>query len=96
MIEEGRICVLHDDFSMSEGNMAKTYKVSAIVEKDAEGYYAYSPELKGCQSQGSTFEEAFANIKEAIELYLETLTIEERRQLLSKDIHVSSVEVQLA
>ncbi len=51
-----------------------TYKVSTVIEKDEHGYYAYCPELPGCQSQGDTLEEAFANIKEAIELYLETLS----------------------
>ena len=51
-----------------------TYKVSTVIEKDEHGYYAYCPELPGCHSQGDTLEEAIANIKEAIELYLETLT----------------------
>ena len=50
-----------------------TYKVSTVIEKDEHGYYAYCPELPGCQSQGDTLEEAIANIKEAIELYLETI-----------------------
>ena len=50
-----------------------TYKVSTVIEKDEHGYYAYCPELPGCQSQGDTLEEAVANIKEAIELYFETL-----------------------
>ena len=49
-------------------------KVGVVIEKDEHGYYAFSPELEGCQSQGDTFEEAIANIREAIELYLETLT----------------------
>jgi predicted RNase H-like HicB family nuclease len=47
-------------------------KASVVIEKDEHGFYAGCPELKGCQSQGSTLEEAVANIKEAIELYLET------------------------
>jgi len=50
------------------------YKVSTVIEKDEHGFYAYCPELPGCQSQGDTLEEAVANIKEAIELYLETLS----------------------
>jgi hypothetical protein len=50
-----------------------SYKVSVVIEKDEYGYYAYSPELEGCQSQGDTFEEVMENIREAIELYLETL-----------------------
>lgn len=49
-------------------------KVGVVIEKDEHGYYAFCPELEGCQSQGDTFEEAMANIREAIELYLETLT----------------------
>ena len=47
-------------------------KISVVIEKDEDGYYAFAPELPGCQSQGRTFEEAESNIKEAVELYLET------------------------
>ena len=50
-----------------------SYKVNVVLEKDDFGYYAYCPELEGCQTQGDTFEEALANIKEAAELYLEDL-----------------------
>jgi len=50
-----------------------SYKVSTAIEKDEHGYYAYCPELPGCHSQGDTLEEAIANIREAIELYLEIL-----------------------
>ena len=35
-----------------------SYKVSIVIEKDEYGYYAYSPELEGCQSQGDSLEEA--------------------------------------
>jgi predicted RNase H-like HicB family nuclease len=37
------------------------------------GYHAFCPILKGCHSQGDTFEEAIDNITEAIKLYLENL-----------------------
>lgn len=50
-----------------------TRKASVVIEKDEHGFYAWCPELEGCQSQGTTIEEALANIREAIELYLETL-----------------------
>ncbi|HUI57060.1 MAG TPA: type II toxin-antitoxin system HicB family antitoxin [Bryobacteraceae bacterium] len=50
-------------------------KASVLIEKDEYGFYAWCPELKGCQSQGTTLEETIANIKEAIELYLEALPI---------------------
>ena len=53
------------------------YKVNVVIEKDEFGYYAYCPELEGCQSQGESFEEVMQNIKEAVELYLETLSQDE-------------------
>ena len=68
-------------------------KASVVIEKDEHGFYAWCPELKGCQSQGDTLEEAVANIKEAIELYLETVSEEERNGLLSREILTTSVEV---
>lgn len=71
-------------------------KVSVVIEKDESGYYAFSPELEGCQSQGDTFEEAMANIREAVELYLETLSPEEARERLSHEIVTTSVEVKVA
>ena len=38
----------------------------------AGGYTVYVPSLPGCVSQGESSQEAMANIKEAIELYLES------------------------
>lgn len=73
-----------------------SYKISIVIEKDEYGYYAYCPELEGCQTQGDTLEEVLANIKEAIELYLETLTDEEKVSYLSKEIFTTTMEVQVA
>ena len=70
-----------------------TRKASVLIEKDEYGFYAWCPELKGCQSQGATIEDALANIREAIELYLETLPEEERGALLSREILTTSIEV---
>ena len=71
------------------------HKVSVVIEKDEFGYYAWCPELKGCQSQGATLEKAMANIKEAIELYLETLPEDERLTSLSREILTTAVEVSV-
>jgi predicted RNase H-like HicB family nuclease len=143
-------------------------KASVVIEKDQHGFYAWCPELKGCQSQGDTcqkpspislkalaadvaqspskvkgqaagksfvfskifarpetgketllpaaptllsarsgfcrqrrsrtgpspaLEEAMANIKEAVELHLETLPAEERDGLLSREILTTAVKV---
>ena len=72
------------------------YKVSVIIEHDESGYYAFCPELEGCQSQGDTMEEVIANIKEAVDLYVETLSPEEIKALFSKEIYSTTVEVQVA
>ncbi|QWR77178.1 type II toxin-antitoxin system HicB family antitoxin [Candidatus Magnetomonas plexicatena] len=68
-----------------------SHKVSVLIEKDDSGYYAYCPALDGCQSQGDSFEEVLSNIKEAIELYIETLSEEERQEYLSKEILTTEV-----
>lgn len=47
-------------------------KIKVVLEaSDEGGYTAYVPSLPGCISEGETEEEALANIREAIELYLE-------------------------
>ena len=48
-------------------------EIDIIFEKQDEGgYTVYVPSLPGCVSQGETKEEAIHNIKEVIELYLES------------------------
>lgn len=45
---------------------------TVILERETDGGFVVSvPELPGCVSQGDTREEALANIREAIELYIE-------------------------
>ena len=73
-----------------------SYKVNIIIEKDEFGYYAYCPEFQGCQTQGDTFEEVMGNIKEAVELYIETLTPQEAESMLNHEIFTSSYEVAFA
>jgi predicted RNase H-like HicB family nuclease len=47
-----------------------------IVEKTETGYSAYSPDLPGCVSTGSTYAEVEQNIREAMEFHLEGLKLE--------------------
>jgi len=44
-----------------------------LEQQDEGGYTVYVPALPGCVSQGDTREDTLANIKEAIELYLEPI-----------------------
>ena len=47
-------------------------KIKIVLKpSDEGGYTVYVPSLPGCISEGDTREEALANIREAIELYLE-------------------------
>lgn len=72
-----------------------SYKVNVVIEKDEHGYYAYCPELEGCQTHGDSLEEILANIREAIELYVETLSDDEIKAFLSREILTTSLEVQV-
>ncbi len=48
------------------------YNYRVVIEKDEDGMYIAScPTFKGCHTQGETYDEALANIKEAIELNIE-------------------------
>ena len=48
-------------------------RLKVILEPSDEGGYTVSvPALPGCLSEGDSREEALQNIREAIELYLET------------------------
>jgi len=47
-------------------------RVRVVLEpSDEGGFTVYVPSLPGCISEGETVDQALANIREAIELYLE-------------------------
>jgi len=55
-------------------NNKQIYNYTVLLEKESDGgYHAFCSMLKGCHSQGDTFEESIENITEAIELYIESL-----------------------
>ena len=71
------------------------YKVSVIIEKDKDGYFAYCPELPGCYTQGDSFEESLENIKDAVKLYIEDM-IESGEEIPKFEaITISQIEVTL-
>ena len=57
-----------------------------IIEDESGGYVAFVPALPGCHTQGDTLQELVENLKEAVELYLETLSEEEKRELLRQRV----------
>jgi predicted RNase H-like HicB family nuclease len=63
-----------------------------ILYTDEDGYWiAECPSLPGCNSQGATKDEAIANIKEAIELYIEVL--QERGKPIPEDNTIEVLQV---
>lgn len=62
--------------------VVSTREVIRVLQKVGFSY----AELEGCQTQGDSLDEVMVNIKEAIELYLETLSEDEIKASLSKEI----------
>ena len=57
-----------------------------IIEDETAGYVSLVPALPGCHTQGETLEELMNNTKEAINLYIETLNKEEKKDLLQQRV----------
>ena len=57
-----------------------------IIEDETGGYVAFMPALPGCHTQGDTLEELMDNAKEAINLYIETLEKEEKKDILQQRV----------
>jgi predicted RNase H-like HicB family nuclease len=68
-----------------------TSSYTAIVEKEGNLYVALCPELD-VASQGATVEEAAANLKEAVELFLECADAEEIKRRLHTQVFVTRFE----
>jgi predicted RNase H-like HicB family nuclease len=68
-----------------------TNNYTAIVEKEGDGYVALCPDLD-VASQGHTVEEATANLKEAVELFLECADPEEVQRRVHTEVFVTRFE----
>lgn len=67
-------------------------QLTAIIEREDDGYVALCPELD-VASQGDSIEEARENLREAVELFFETASPEEVNQRLHDEIYVTRLEV---
>mgnify|MGYP001611037202 FL=1 len=68
-----------------------TTSYTAIVEKEGTGYVSLCPELD-VASQGDTVESATANLKEAVELFLECADPAEVERRLHTEVFVTRFE----
>ena len=71
-----------------------TYHYTTILERQPEGgFHVYCPALKGCHSQGDTIDEALVNMREAVEVFIESITAHgdpiPREDLLIKPLEVA-------
>lgn len=71
-----------------------TRQLTAIIEREGDGYVALCPEVD-IASQGPTVSEARDNLKEALELFLETASDTEIEQRLHEEVYVTQVEVEI-
>lgn len=70
-------------------------RYTVILESEPMGgYHVHCPALKGCHSEGETEEEALRNIREAIDLYLESL-IAHQEPIPEERLQVKSVPVEV-
>ncbi len=72
-----------------------TRRLTAIIEREEDGYVALCPGLD-IASQGETVAEARSNLQEALELFFETASASEIRQRLHSEVYVTQVEVAVA
>ncbi len=67
---------------------------TAIIEKEGDGCVALCPELD-VASQGATVEEATANLREAVELFLECADPEEVARRVHSQVFVTRFEANV-
>jgi predicted RNase H-like HicB family nuclease len=71
----------------------RVYSLPIIIEHDADGYFASCPDLQGCYSQGSTYEEAVSNIKDTVMLHIAD-RVESNEDIVSpRSVSLSTIEV---
>ncbi len=73
--------------------MMISQRFTAILEREEDMYVALCPELD-IVSQGSTIEESRNNLREAIELFLETASPQEIQSRFRTDVYITQIEVQ--
>ena len=69
-----------------------TRNLTAIIEREGDGYVALCPEVDFV-SQGDTVSEARDNLEEALALFFETASVEEIEGRLRDEVYVTQVEV---
>ena len=72
--------------------MSSKRQLTAIIEREGDGYVALCPELD-IASQGDSVEEARLNLIEALQLFVEEADPSELDQRLKSEVFVTRVEI---
>lgn len=67
-------------------------QLTAIIEREGDGYVAFCPEVD-VASQGDSIEEAKNNLKEALELFFEVASADEIGTRFHEELYITQVEV---
>jgi len=74
--------------------MKRTQRLTAIIEREDDGFVSLCPELD-IASQGASIEEAKANLLEALTLFFETADPSEVQRRYHGEVLVTHVEVPI-
>lgn len=75
-------------------SMKEIKELTAIIEREGDGYVALCPEFD-VVSQGDSIEEARANLIEALELFYETASPEEIHRRIHDEVLITRVQVSV-
>ncbi|PJE61456.1 type II toxin-antitoxin system HicB family antitoxin [Candidatus Roizmanbacteria bacterium CG10_big_fil_rev_8_21_14_0_10_39_12] len=76
-------------------NKGKMLSYTVMYQKAQEGgFTAFVPALSGCHTQGETFEETESNVREAIELYIESITADNKEIPNESTVLQSTIQIQ--
>ena len=75
--------------------MAETRDLTALIEREGDGYVSLCPELD-IASQGDSVEEARRNLEEALQLFFETASHAEIEERLHSEVYVTRLNIRLA
>mgnify|MGYP005847863143 CR=1 FL=1 len=69
------------------------YSMPVVIQKDEEGYFASCPVLQGCYAQGTSYEEAIANILDAIALGIKDRVAHGEALIVPELVSVTNLQV---
>lgn len=68
-------------------------RYTVILEREPDGgYHVSCPALPGCHSEGDTLEQSLENMKEAVEVYVESL-VAHGEEIPKEDLFIKPLEI---